>query len=119
MSYSFSVQAATKAEAKAAVEAEFDKVVKFQPVHAQDKPAVLANAGAVIDLLVDDDTMDISISCNGYVGWGDSADPATVPLWSASVSASAGYVKRVALEVAPAAADDAPVADPAPAEAAA
>jgi hypothetical protein len=52
--FSFGAQAATKKDAKAKVEEEFDKVVEFQPIHARDKAAVLANAAAVIDLLCDD-----------------------------------------------------------------
>lgn len=69
MSYSFQVKAATKGDAKSAVLAKFDEIVEQQPVHARDRAAVLANAGLVIDLLADDDTKDVSVSCNGYVSW--------------------------------------------------
>lgn len=70
MSYSFNVKAADKAAAKVAVEAKFDEtVVAQQPVHARDRAAVLANANTVIDLLADDETKDVSVSCNGYVSW--------------------------------------------------
>ncbi|KRQ11924.1 hypothetical protein AOQ73_05815 [Bradyrhizobium pachyrhizi] len=94
MSYSFTVKAATKNEAKAAVAVEFDKVVATQPIHARDKAAALTNANAVIDLLADDapDGHVINVSCNGYVGWRDNLrDDGGNPLNSASVSASAGY----------------------------
>lgn len=94
MSYSFNVRAANKADAIAAVEVEFDKVVAGQPVHARDRAAVLANVNAVIDLLADDDTKDISVTCGGYVSWQSAEPPEQVPLTSASISASAGYLSR-------------------------
>lgn len=96
MSYSFQVKAATKAEAKAAVAAEFDKVVEQQPTHAQDKAAVIANANAVIDLLVEDDAQDVGVSCNGYVSWVGvcGADPEPLPLVGASISANAYNTPR-------------------------
>jgi diadenosine tetraphosphatase ApaH/serine/threonine PP2A family protein phosphatase len=95
MSYSFSVKAASKAGAKAAVAKYFDEqVIANQPVHARDRAAVLANAGAVIDLLADDETKDIQCSGNGYVSCPNTGDPNEVPLASASITASAGYVNR-------------------------
>jgi hypothetical protein len=93
MSYSFQVKAATKAEAKAAVEAEFDKVVEQQPEHARDKAAALANANASIDLLADDDTQDVSVSCNGYISW-CVEDNAPGPLTAVSVAAQAYHAPR-------------------------
>lgn len=93
MSYSFNVQGASKASAKEAVAAKFDEVVASQPIHARDKAAALANANAVIDLLVDDATHEISVSVNGYVGWQEVLrDDGSNPLRAASVSASASYV---------------------------
>lgn len=94
MSYSFNIRAATKAEAKAAVEAKFDEVIAGQPVHVRDRAAALANANAVIDLLADDDTQDVGVTCSGYVSWSGAEPPETVPLTSASASASAGYLRR-------------------------
>ena len=94
MSYSFSVKASTKDEAKAAVAAEFNKVVATQPIHARDKAAALANASAVIDLLSDDVPAGyvIGVSCNGYVGWRENLrDDGSNPLNAASVSSSASY----------------------------
>lgn len=69
MSYSFQIQAPNKAAAKEAVALKFDDVITLQPIHTRDRAAVLANAGAVIDLLADDDTKDITVSCSGYVSW--------------------------------------------------
>lgn len=94
MSYSFQVKAATKADAKALVEEEFEKVVRHQPCHARDKAAAIANANAVIDLLADDDTMDVSVFCHGYVSWQVPGDGSDVPLCSAQISASAVHATR-------------------------
>lgn len=69
MSYSFSVKAAGKALAKAAVARELDKVVETQPVHAVDRQNAGAAADAFIDTLVDDPTMDIVVNMHGSVSW--------------------------------------------------
>lgn len=95
MSYSFSVKASTKEAVKIAAAEYFDNsVVAQQPVHARDRAAVMANIAAVVDLLGDDDTRDVNISCNGYVSWSAAVDQAEAPLTSASVSCSAGFVNR-------------------------
>lgn len=93
MSYSFNVQAASKAAAKEAVATKFDEVIASQPIHARDKAAALANANAVIDLLADDDARNISVSVNGYVGWQEALrDDGSNPLQSVSVSTTASHV---------------------------
>lgn len=93
MSYSFNVKAADRSAAKSAVEAKFDEVISQQPIHARDRAAVLANASAVIDLLGDDDTKDVSVSCNGYVSWASGGvDDANFN--STSVACSAGHANR-------------------------
>lgn len=93
MSYSFSVIAANKAAAKSAVAAKFDEVVATQPIHARDRAAALGNANAAIDLLVDDATLHVSVSVNGYVGWRDPlTEAADNALVGATISASAGLV---------------------------
>lgn len=51
MSYSFSVNAATKDEAKIGVLSQFNQVVLSQPTHAKDKEAAVTAANAFIDLL--------------------------------------------------------------------
>lgn len=53
MSYSFSVSAATKDEAKRKVGESFDQIVVNQPPHAADRLAVVAVADAFITLLAD------------------------------------------------------------------
>lgn len=98
MSYSFSVKAVNKEHAKIAVETEFSKVVVGQPIHARDRAAALAAAGAMIDLLVDDPTLVISVSVNGYVSWRANADKVDYgkdsDLQGASVSVTAALVKE-------------------------
>jgi hypothetical protein len=94
MSYSFSIKGETKALAKQGVASEFDKIAYAQPIHARDRAAVLANANAVIGLLADDDTKDVSVSCNGYVAWSIQGDTADVPLNSATISCSASHANR-------------------------
>jgi hypothetical protein len=96
MSYSFNVKAANKAAAKEAMAAKFDEIVGQQPIHARDRAAALANAGTVIDLLADDDTKDITVSCNGYLSWNGSGEftPETAPIGGVSVASSAGHVNR-------------------------
>lgn len=70
MSYSFNVQAPTKEEAKAAVAAEFEKVLEGQPVHAADLPAARVAAAAFIDVLKDPtETEEVKVRVNGWVSW--------------------------------------------------
>lgn len=87
MSYSFSVQAASKDEAKQKAAAEFDKVVASQPAHAADKESALAAVGAFIDLLTDVPAdHHIAVSMYGSVGW-HSAEPDKFTAASVGVSA--------------------------------
>lgn len=70
MSYSFSVTAATKAEAKEKIAEEFDKIVVSQPVHEVDRAPAQAAAHAFVDVLADPgEDQQISVNCNGYVSW--------------------------------------------------
>lgn len=91
MSYAFNVQAATKAEAQTLAEAEFDKVVAAQPIHARDKAAALANVEASLELITDElpEGQVYRVGVNGYVGWYDPSGQiaqADVPLNSIGVS---------------------------------
>lgn len=95
MSYSFSVRGTSKADAKAKVAADFDKVVAGQPIHARDREAALAAAGAFIDLLGDEHEREVSVSVSGYVAWPavlGAGSEATPPLSGASVGVSAYLV---------------------------
>ncbi|MGJ0508923.1 MAG: hypothetical protein ACR652_17705 [Methylocystis sp.] len=67
MSYSFTVRAASKAEANQKVADELANVVASQPVHEADRDQAQAAATAFIGLLRFDETQDISVSVNGSV----------------------------------------------------
>lgn len=70
MSYSFSVRAASKAEAKEKIGAEFDKIVAGQAVHATDRSTAQDVAETFVDFMVEpDEGKEISVSVNGYLSW--------------------------------------------------
>ena len=70
MSYSFTVRAATKAEAKLKVAVELDKVVEHQPVHATDRDQAMTVATAFVDMLAEaGEKQDIVVSVNGWLSW--------------------------------------------------
>jgi hypothetical protein len=94
MSYSFGVKARNKATAKYAVANKLAEIVTQQNVHARDMAAIQDNANAVIDLLADDDTKDVAVSCNGYVSWSGSPEQSSAPLTSVNVSCSASHTQR-------------------------
>lgn len=95
MSYSFSVTAPTKAEAKARAAKYFDdQVVHPQPVHARDREAVIANINAVVDLLADDGAKDVRISCYGSVSWPARDDQGAELFSNTSISATACHCNR-------------------------
>jgi hypothetical protein len=99
MSYSFQIKEATKAAAKHAVTVKVFDIAATQPIHQRDRDAIEANAHAVIDLLADDDTKDVAVSCNGYLSWngaGGSFDPATAPVCNAAISCTASHAGREA-----------------------
>jgi len=74
MSYSFSVTASTKDEAKEKIAEQFAKVIEGQPSHAADKDNALAAAGAFIDLLTDVPAdHHIAVSMHGSLGWNSDA----------------------------------------------
>jgi hypothetical protein len=70
MSYSFNVQARTKAEAHQKIAAEFDAVLDSQPVHEADLPAARVAAAAFVDVLKEPTEKEaIKVRVNGYVTW--------------------------------------------------
>lgn len=99
MSYSFSVRAATKADAIAKVAEEFGRVVASQPIHAADRDGVVAAATAFVNMLGDDADKDVCVNVNGSVGWNVPMGPdnPTPPLTSGSVTL---YARVEAREVA-------------------
>lgn len=70
MSYSFTVKAASKDEAKAKVAEEFDRIAAGQPSHKVDRDSAVAVAGAFIDLLADPKENDeVQVMMNGSLSW--------------------------------------------------
>lgn len=67
MSYSFRVVAVNKSEAKDKVFVELTKVCEQQPIHAVDTEAANATAKALIDLMSDDESQDISATVSGSI----------------------------------------------------
>jgi hypothetical protein len=90
MSYSFSAQAATKAELKTKVAEQLAAVVVAQPVHAADQSQAQAAADAFIDLVADDATQDVLVNVSGSL-WSTDAG-----LLSASVNINASLQARKA-----------------------
>jgi len=85
MSYSFSVKAATKAEAIKLANDQFDGVLAGQPVHTVDMPAAREATAAFTNLLMDDPNCDVGLSINGSV-WTTSEG-----LRQASININAGF----------------------------
>lgn len=93
MSYSFSVTASTKDEAKQKVAEQFAQVVKNQPSHAADEAAAVAAGNAFVDLLGDvPDGQEVYVAMHGSLGWNHDAPDKFL---SAGVSVSAGLRKAV------------------------
>jgi hypothetical protein len=88
MSYSFSVQAATKAEAIEKVAAELAAVVKSQPSHEAEADVVRAAAESFIDLLRDDESQNIALTVSGSIWQGEQG------LNSVSANISASVLSR-------------------------
>jgi hypothetical protein len=67
MTYSFSIKATSKSEAKAAVAAEWDRIATQQPTHATDATVGVATANALIDLMGDDASKDVAVGMYGSI----------------------------------------------------
>jgi hypothetical protein len=89
MSYSFTIVAATGAEAKDRVALELKAVVDAQPIHAIDWAHAADAANGLIDLLRDDETQAVSVSVNG-----SCFAPGEDGLSTASLSVSASLVAK-------------------------
>lgn len=88
MSYSFSVQADTKADAKDKIAKEWDNIVAQQPIHAADKDAALSTAEDFVEALSDPDGGElISVSAYGSVSYYPDKNNRIVAV-SGTVSAS-------------------------------
>lgn len=72
MSYSFSIAAASKTEAKQKIADSFDGVVTSQPVHRADRDAAVMCGQTFVDMLADpDDGKEILVNMSGSMGWRD------------------------------------------------
>ena len=90
MSYSLSVQRATKAELEIAVRDELSKVPEAQPVHAADIDQAFNAAKLLLDLMQDDPARDLSCSVSGSI-WKEEAG-----IQSVSLSVSIAFQERKA-----------------------
>lgn len=90
MSYSFSVTADTKAEAKQKIADAFATVVSNQPTHSADRDAAVACAQAFVDILADpQEGCEIYLNMHGSLGWrGDAGGQPEFLSGGVSVSAS-------------------------------
>ena len=89
MSYSFTITAPNKTDAKAATAAKFDEIVAAQPAHAHDRTQALAAADAFIDMLAEDSTQNVRVAMNGYVsGLWTGTDVTTIQHVAVTVGAS-------------------------------
>lgn len=89
MSYSFSVTADAKADAKQKIAENFDNIVNGQPSHAADRDAVVAASNAFVDLLSDPpEGQEIYVNVYGSLGWDHQVGPGPFLSASASINAS-------------------------------
>ncbi len=74
MSYSFSITAGTKADAKQKIAVQFDNVIYNQPSHKTDRDAAVACGQAFVGTLAEPHEGDeIYVSMNGSLGWNHDA----------------------------------------------
>lgn len=91
MSYSFNVRAVSAAEALVAVNDELDKVVKSQPVHAEDSGEAFATADMFVRKLHEPgEGEEVSVSVSGYL----TKDYDSDTLSSVAVSVQAAIVRN-------------------------
>lgn len=70
MSYSFSVTAESRADAKTQIASKFDEIVATQPIHSNDRVAAVTVAETFIDLLQEPgENQRIAVSMNGYLSY--------------------------------------------------
>lgn len=70
MSYSFSITADNKTEAKQKIVEAFDNIVNGQPPHAADRAAAVACGQAFVDILAEPtEGVEIHVSMYGSLGW--------------------------------------------------
>lgn len=69
MSYSFTITAKSREEAKEKVKEQLDRVARDQPSHIADKDAALGAASAFVDLVTIPEGRDVRVSVSGSLGW--------------------------------------------------
>lgn len=97
MSYSFTIRADNKDDAKAKVTGELARVAGAQAMHIRDVQQAQAATDLFIDLLADDDSKLVYVSVNGSLGWQFPCDPggeAEHPLTTASVGVTVSLLQR-------------------------
>lgn len=90
MSYSFTVQAANKADLRERAAVKFDGVVASQAVHAADKAAALANLDGALAVLPDAmEGRELTATLGGYLSWAQAtSEPSEFTGVSVSVNAA-------------------------------
>lgn len=88
MSYSFAVRAATKAEAREKIAAEFDRVEVARAA------VFCVLAAVIVDFLQDDETKDVQVSVNGSLGGTWQNDGTISNLTQANVGVFASLVPK-------------------------
>lgn len=94
MSFSFSVVAASKGEAKANVAEQMATVIAAQSIHAKDEAHVKATVESSLDLIADDETRDVSVYVVGSLSWEGQLGSETIV--GSSISVNSNLKGRVA-----------------------
>lgn len=95
MSYSFTVTAPTKEEAKQKISDQMAVVVQNQPDHKLDEVAAVAAGSAFVDLLGDvPDGHEVLVSMHGSVGWSQTEQDGPKTYINAGVGVSAGFKRK-------------------------
>ncbi len=102
MSYSQSLKATDKSNAKTVVATFIDTVIASQPAHAIDKDAILSNANNAIDLIADDPDKDIVMSITGYLS-GDWSEGNITRVTGVNISFNVNTTARISTPATPAA----------------
>ena len=95
MSYSFSLSATTKTEAKEKIAGEFEKIVAGQAVHKKDQQIAVAACEDFINLMDYDDSKDIVMSVSGTLS-GNWAQSDVTSLTGASFSVIVALAPKLA-----------------------
>jgi hypothetical protein len=99
MSYSFTVRAKDRNDARQVIVNRFDEVIKSQPIHARDREGVIKGVKALVDLIAIPEGHVLSITCNGSVGWNGKGDDITqADITGANLNISVECVKPLSPE---------------------